>query len=318
MNCSCPALLSLCLMLGVAGCDTSGDRTFQGYVEGEFVYLASSRAGRLDTLMVERGNTVDAGVLLYELESESERQSLRQAEQEWLSATAQLADMETGKRPEEIAMAEAQLSQARGEAENAVILLRRHENLIKSDGISRQELDDSRAKARTSAARVAELASQVEVWRLPERQKKREAQQAVVEAAGARLSQARWELEQKKIQSPAAGLIYDTLFRRGEWVPAGNPVVQMLPPGNVKIRFFIPETFADAVHPGSQVAVQVDGRPGPFPARISYVSPNAEYTPPVIYSNETRSKLIFMAEARPEPSVAASLHPGQPVRVCLP
>jgi HlyD family secretion protein len=197
-------------------------------------------------------------------------------------------------------------------------LLRRHENLIKSGGISKQELDDSRAAASATAARVTELASQVEVYHLPERKKKIEAQQAVVKAAEARVAQARWELEQKRIQAPAAGLVYDTLFRQGEWVPAGSPVVQMLPPGNVKIRFFVPETRIGGIRLGSRVVVQVDGRAEPVQASISYVAANAEYTPPIIYSNETRSKLVFMVEARPELEIAPSLHPGQPVSVSLP
>lgn len=247
--------LLLCLFAILSGCGESSDSVFQGYVEGEYVYLASSRSGRLDSLLTERGATVDVGALLYELEAEYERQALRQAEQELLSSTAQLNDMETGKRPEEVAMAEAQLNQARAEAASAAALFRRHENLIKSGGISRQELDDSRAAARTTAARVTELARQVEVYNLPEREKKIEAQRAAMQAAEARVAQARWELEQKRIQAPATGLVYDTLFRQGEWVPAGSPVVQLLPPGNVKIRFFVPQTLVGGLRLGSRVVV---------------------------------------------------------------
>lgn len=305
-------------LLFLSGCGESGNDAFQGYVEGEYVYLASSRAGRLDNLLTERGATADVGLLLYELEAEYERQALRQAEQELLSSTAQLNDMETGKRPEEVAMAEAQLNQARAEATSAAALFRRHENLIKSGGISRQELDDSRAAARTTAARVTELVRQVEVYNLPEREKKIEAQRAAMQAAEARVAQARWELEQKRIQAPTTGLVYDTLFRQGEWVPAGSPVVQLLPPGNVKIRFFVPQTLVGGLRLGSRVVVQVDGRTEPVQAAISHIAPNAEYTPPIIYSNETRSKLVFMVEARPEPEIASSLHPGQPVSVSLP
>ena len=137
-------------------------------------------------------------------------------------------------------------------------------------------------------------------------------------AAEARVAQARWDLEQKQLRAPASGLVYDTLFRAGEWVPAGSPVVQVLPPGNVKIRFFVPEPLVGGLKTGGQVLVRADGRPEPFAAAVSYVASNAEYTPPVIYSNETRSKLVFMVEARPEPGIAAELHPGQPVSVSLP
>ena len=308
----------LFFILTLGGCGEAQDGVFQGYIEGEYVYLAPALAGRLETLTTERGAMVEAKTLLFTLEADYERHALRQAEQELLSARAQLQDMETGKRPEEVAMAVAQLDLAKAEAVNAATLLRRHENLIKGGGISQQELDNSRAAAKATAARVVELANQVEVYNLPEREKKIEAQQAVVRAAEARVSQARWNLEQKQANAPASGLIYDTLYRVGEWIPAGNPVVQMLPPGNVKIRFFVPEPLVGSLRTGERVLVLADGRPEAFPAVISYVASNVEYTPPVIYSNETRSKLVFMVEARPESETAVTLHPGQPVQVRLP
>ncbi len=308
-------VLTLCFS---GGCGQSDDRLFQGYVEGEYVFLASSRGGRLEKLLASRGETVAAGVLLFELEAEYERQTLRQAEEEMRAATAQLSDMERGKRPAEIAMAEAQLDQARAEAAKTAAELRRLEALIRGGGISRLELDNSRAAAKVAADRVVQFSRQVEIYKLPEREKKIEAQRATVQSAAARVAQARWQLEQKKLQAPAAGLVYDTLYRQGEWVAAGSPVVQLLPPGNVKIRFFVPETMLAAIRPGSPILVAVDGRDAPFSATVSSVAANAEYTPPVIYSNETRSKLIFMVEAQPEAAVASGLHPGQPVSVGLP
>ena len=311
-------LFLLLFMLPLAGCGESQDGVFQGYIEGEYVYLAPTLAGRLEALPTKRGAIVEAKALLFSLEADYERYALRQAEEELLSARAQLQDMQTGKRPEEVAMAMAQLDLAKAEAANAAALLRRHEKLIKSGGISKQELDDSRAAAKATAARVVELASQVEVYNLPEREKKIEAQQAAVRATEARVAQANWNLAQKQASAPASGLVYDTLYRVGEWVPAGNPVVQMLPPGNVKIRFFVPEPLIGSLRTGERVLVLADGRPEAFPALISYVASNVEYTPPVIYSNETRSKLVFMVEARPEPETAATLHPGQPVQVNLP
>ncbi len=101
-------------------------------------------------------------------------------------------------------------------------------------------------------------------------------------------------------------------------MPAGNPVVQLLPPGNIKIRFFVPEARIAGIRCGDSVHAKMDGRAEPVAASITYISTNAEYTPPVIYSNETRSKLVYMVEAHPAPETAASLHPGQPVSVSLP
>ena len=311
--------VSLCLLcLLLSACGDASQVAFQGYVEGEYVYLASSRAGRLEALHTQRGDTVAAGTLLFTLEAEQERHALREATEAALQARAQLEDMETGRRPEEVSMAEARLAQARAEAANAATTLRRNERLVRHGAVSRRELDDSRANARATTARVAELTSEVEVCHLPERQKRIEAQQAAVQAAQARSAQAQWELEQKTVHAPAAGLVCDTLYRIGEWVAAGNPVIQLLPPENILIRFFVPEAVLGTIRVGQKAFCRIDGIREEVPITVTFLSPEAEYTPPVIYSNETRSRLIFMVRAKAEPSLAAQLHPGQPVSVRLP
>jgi HlyD family secretion protein len=129
------------------------------------------------------------------------------------------------------------------------------------------------------------------------------------------LTQAQWNFDQKKQAAPQAGLVYDTLFREGEWVAAGKPVVVLLPPPNIKVRAFVPETRVGSIHYGDPVQVRVDGVEKPFVGKVSYISPRAEYTPPVIYSRESREKLVFMVESVFDPEVSANLHPGQPVDV---
>ncbi len=129
------------------------------------------------------------------------------------------------------------------------------------------------------------------------------------------LRQKEWNLAQMKQDAPKAGLVFDTLFREGEWVAAGKPVVMLLPPANIKVRAFVPETVVGTLKVGEEARVEVDGVPDPFVGQISYISQRAEYTPPVIYSRESRSKLVFMVELRFDPAVAARLHPGQPVDV---
>ena len=130
-----------------------------------------------------------------------------------------------------------------------------------------------------------------------------------------RLTQAEWNFSQKKRAAPQTGLVYDTMFREGEWVAAGKPVVALLPPQNIKVRAFVPETRVGSIRYGGRVQVMVDGVPAPFVGKVSYISPRAEYTPPVIYSKESRNKLVFMIEAVFDPAVSANLHPGQPVDV---
>lgn len=300
----------------------SDDDIFQGYVEGEYAYLASSRSGHLEKLHVIKGEQIQKDTLVFELENNSEKYAVAQAKGEMQSALAQLNDMKVGKRPEEIAMAKAMLNQALAEAKNANTLLKRNEELAVKGAISKQDLDTLRAHARSSNEKVSELRHQVEVYQLPNREQQIEAQSARYEAAKALVSQKEWELAQKQFFSPSSGLVFDTLYNEGEWVQAGSPVVWLLLQDQLKVRFYIPEECFSLVQYGQKVYVHIDGAIDgagqEYPAIISYISPNCEYTPPVIYSNETRSKLVYMIEAIPEEKeVREFLHVGQPVSVSL-
>ena len=311
--------LALAATALLAGCGRQSDTgtTYQGYVEGEFVYLSSSQAGTLTQLSVERGQAVAAGTPVFALEAVSETAALQQAQQQLAAARAQLADLQTGKRPPEVAVTRAQLAQATAQAARAAAQLARDERQYAAGGVSRQQLDDTRTSAQTTAAQMRELQNQVDVARLPGRAQQVAAQAAQVDAAQAAVAEAQWKLDQKRVTAPSTALVYDTLYRVGEWVQAGNPVVQMLPPQNVKLRFFVPETVVGALAPGRKILVHCDGCAADVPATVTWVSNAAEYTPPVIYSNEQRAKLVFMIEARPAAQDAAKLHPGQPVEVRL-
>ena len=315
-----PSRLHVCLLAiaaALAACTHHDDSIYQGYVEGEFVYLGSSQSGTLTQLSVTRGQTVAASAPVFALESVDEAAALQQAQHQLAVARAQLADIETGKRRPEVNVTRAQLAQAVANARKAALQLTRDEAQYRAGGIAKAQLDDSRADADATAAQVRELTSQVEVALLPGRMQQLFAQSAQAAAAQAAVAQAQWKLDQKRVTSPADGLVYDTLYRVGEWVQAGNPVVQMLPPQNVKVRFFVPETVVGKLMPGRTLAIHCDGCAADIAARITYISSEAEYTPPVIYSNESRAKLMFMVEAHPSTADAVKLHPGQPVAVTL-
>jgi HlyD family secretion protein len=305
------------VVLACAGCSRDPRDTYQGYVEGEFVYLASSQAGQLTQLDVARGQTVAVDAPLFALESQSETDAVAQARHQLQAASAQQADLLTGKRRAEIDVVEAQLAQARADATRAETQLTRDLEQYQAGGIPKSQLDDSRASALSAAAHVRELQAQLEVARLPGREDQIRAQSAQLRAAQAALAQAQWKLDQKIVRAPHAGLVFDTMYRSGEWVPAGSPVVRMLPPENVKVRFFVPETVVGSLKLGRPVQIHCDGCGADVPAVLSFVSDQAEYTPPIIYSNETRAKLVFMVEARPQPADAPRLRPGQPVQVVL-
>lgn len=310
------ALPALSLLL-LAACGNDGQPVYQGYVEGDYVYVASSEAGRLDALAVKRGQQVGVDAPLFTLEATRERAARDQADAQLAAATAQLEDIATGKRPPEVDVSRAQLAQAEAASRRSAAQLQRDSAQFRIGGIARAQLDDSREQAQSDAARVRELRAQLEVANLPGRQDQRRAQAAQVDAARATLAQAEWTLAQKQLGAPAAGQIFDTMYRVGEWVPAGSPVVSLLPPGNIKVRFFVPESVVGSLKVGQQATLRCDSCGDPIPVHIDYVSDQAEYTPPVIYSRESRSKLVYMVEARPTPDVAARLHPGQPVEATL-
>ena len=303
------------LLLG--GCSGSTTAGYQGYVEGEYVNVASPVAGRLDKLMVQRGQTIEAKTPLFSLEAEQERAAKQQADEQLNASQAQLADLKTGRRKPEVAVTQAQLSQAQAALQQAALQLERDEAQFSAGGIARGQVEDSRANHAIKAARVRELEQQLDVTRLPARQEQIGAQSAQVAAARAVLSQAAWRLDQKRPSASQPGLVSDTMYREGEWVAAGSPVVRLLPPGNVKLRFFVPETAAGDLKPGRNVSIGCDGCGAGVPAVVSYVSNEPEFTPPIIYSNETRAKLVFLVEARPSVENAARLRPGQPVSVTL-
>nr|WP_321803537.1 HlyD family efflux transporter periplasmic adaptor subunit [Burkholderia sp. BCC1988] len=297
------------------GCSKPPGNTYQGYVEGEYLYMASSQAGRLVNLAVRRGETVTSGALLFALEASNEEDAFDQARHQADAARAQYWDLLSGKRPAEIRVNAAQLEQARADAERTRLQWLRDDAQFRAGGISKAQADDSRAAAASSAAHVRELEAQLQVAHLPGRSEQVREQWSQVQAARAALAQAQWRLDEKRVSALRGGLVFDTMYREGEWVPAGSPVVRMLPPSNMKVRFFVGEAVVGEMRIGRGVVIRCDGCSSDVPATVSYVSDEAEYTPQMIYSNETRTKLVFMIEARPSSADAMKLHPGQPVEV---
>ena len=308
-----PGLAAAALL--AAGCGREARDVFQGYAEADYVDVATAEPGQLESLGAAKGDAIAAGAPLFALEAAREAAALRQAQEQLAAAQAQLQDLRQGKRPPELDVVRAQLEQARAEATRAGAERARDAAQFASGGIAQAQLDRSQAAADAAAARVRELERQLDVAQLPARADQIAAQEAQAAAAQAAVDQAAWRLGQKTVAAPVAGQVFDVLYQPGEWVAAGRPVVRLLPPGNVKIRFFVPETALGALAIGQALAVRCDGCADGIPAKITYISPEAEYTPPIIYSNETRSKLVFMVEARPLDG--ANLHPGQPLEVAL-
>ena len=300
----------------VSGCDKPASDAYQGYVEGEFVNLASASAGQLQKLLVRRGGSVAEGQPVFVLEQASEQAARIEAEQRLKSAESKLSNLKIGRRAPEVNAIRAQLAQAQAARDLSRSKLKQQEALHSSGFISSEHLVEVRSAFQRDEARVAEAKAQIHAALLPlGRNAELAGAFGDAEAARAALAQAAWRLQQKSVNSPAAAYVQDTFYVEGEWVPAGKPVAALLPPGNLKVRLFVPETVIGSLSPGQAVTISCDGCGPAIAAKISYISAQAEYTPPIIYSKESRARLVFLVEARPEPKDAVKLHPGQPVDV---
>lgn len=304
-----PALL--CCLL--SACRDEAPPAMLGYAEAEPVRVAAPYAGRLITLSVQRGQKVAAGAPLFELDRDLEAPALREAEARATQSKSQEADLASGKRSDEMAVFQARTEAARAALQLAQSELARQEKLAASGYISPLALDSLRERARSAGAQLRQAEADQRSAALAGRDDLRRAARAASQAAEAQRVQAAVRLAQKTMTAPLAGQVEDTHYRVGEWVPAGSPIVSLLPPQGIKIRFFVPQARLDRIRPGSSVQVTCDGCGEAVPATVTRIASEAEFTPPLIYSKDNRAKLVFLAEAVTTPP--DRLRPGQPVEV---
>lgn len=298
------------------GCDRAPSDLVQGYVEGEYVYVASPYGGAVAILSVRRGVQVNAGDPLFTLEQASEKAARDEAERKLSQARANLEDRRKGKRPSEIASLRAQLQQAQAALQLSFREVARQEGLAAVPGAAVEvEVDRARSARDQNQQRVSQLDADLNTALLGSRTDQVAAAEAEVRAKEAALAKAEWDLSQKHQIAPKAGIVFDTLYREGEWVPAGRPVVVLLPPDHIKVRVFVSQAKLGTIKLGDSVQVMVDGVQGSIGGKVSYISPKAEYTPPVLYSQGSRDKLVFLVEVLFDQAAAVNLHPGQPVDV---
>lgn len=310
-----PALAILLALLAGA-CSKNGPESYQGYVEGEFVYLAAPQAGYLKTLDAPRGSRVAGGQQVFSIAPEPDRQALAEAEARTGAAQERLENLKEPHRAPEIASLEAQVRAAQTALQLAETQLRQQEDLARANFVSQARLDEARANRNRAAAELEAARQQLATFQVTlGRPAEVRGAEADLAAAAAQAEQRRWQVERKNVAAPGPGEIADTYYRPGEWVGAGQPVASLLPDGRRRLRFFVPETALARFQPGQWVEARCDGCAAPIRARIDFVSPQAEYTPPVIYSRSTREKLVFRIEAAPVPEQATQLRPGLPIDV---
>ncbi len=299
------------------GCTESPSDVYSGYAEAEYVRLSSPIGGYLQKIYLKRGDNVNRDAPIFVLEQETERAARDEATARLQHAVSGLANLQKGKRPDEIAAIAAQVAEAQSSYQLALANLTRQQQLQSANFIAPARLDEARAAVEGERARGNALRAQLRVARLGARSDEIEAAKEDIKTAQAQLAQADWRLAQKTQRSISSGSVADVLYREGEWVPGGSPIISILPPQNIKARFFVPQTVLGRLHLGQAVHLKCDGCAAPIPASISFIAHEAEYTSPLIYSKENRASLVFMIEARPTEADAKLLHPGQPLEIAL-
>ena len=287
-----------------------------GYVEGEYVLVAPIETAQIVDLAVRRGDHISAGQALGRLERRDAEIAVAQAEAGLAQAESQLANLQQGRRPEEIASIVAALDSAKAQTAEAERVLQRQEDLL-AQGISTQaSFDTASTSVELANAKVAELDANLAVARLPARSDEIDAAEAAVAQARAVLESAEWRLGKRTLSIPQSGVVSDIIRNTGEVAGPQAPVLSVLPDGALKLRVYVPEFALSRISVGTHLLVHCDGCGDGMRATISYISADPEFTPPVIYSLENRQKLVYLVEARPDDD-AWALAPGQIVDVDL-
>jgi HlyD family secretion protein len=289
---------------------------FHGWVEADLLFVGADEPGRVTSLAVREGEAVEAGHLLFTLQSDIQDADLQQAQGALDEARARLSKAEAAQqRPEEVAVLQAQEARAQAALENSQPEFERARTLVERGIAAQSRLDQAKAAADRDRAQLVEIRRQIEVARLKARSEDIEAAREVVKQAEAKLASAKTRHTQRRVVAPADSVVQEIYFRIGEIVPAGRPVVSLLPPGNLKLRFFVPQSSLPAIALGDEVSVTCDGCAEGIRAEVTFIARQAEFTPPVIFSSEERAKLVFRVEALPrKPEL---LRVGQPTEISL-
>jgi HlyD family secretion protein len=304
------------LGLGLAACASHQDEV-QGYVEGRYTYAAAYTSGYLHKLQVHRGENVRQGQPLFVLDKNPESDELAQAAANAAAEQETLRDMQLGERPSQIESIQQKIQAAAAQEAYSSKMYQRNTDLYAKQAVGKATLDQSKATYLHDAALVKELQDDLITAKLGARQHQQLAQAQRLKAALAGMKKAQWLLATKDYRAPKAGRVDETFYRQGEFVVAGQPVLSMLVPTEVKLIFYVPEPRLGSLQVGQRVHFRCDGCQ-PMTAKIDYIASKAEYTPPVLYTQDARKSLVYRVEAAIPAKVALQYHPGQPVDITLP
>lgn len=264
-------------IISLISCSGQKNKRAQGYVEGRYTYMASSVPGVLQQLTVQRGTQVKKGDLLFVLEEQPESDIYQAAVQN-------------------LQQAKAARDAIAANITYAKLTYERYKILVPKNAIQQSQLDSAKSQYDALLAQLAQA-------------------DATIASNAATVAQTNWTKNQKKIYAPSDSLVFDTYYRLGEYTTANNAILSLLAPEDIKVIFYVPEQILGGLKLGKKVQVHLDGARKDFIGTINFIAPNAEYTPPVIFSDQTTYKLIYRIEAEFSPIDAVQLHPGQPVMV---
>ena len=304
----------MAITTALAGCSQKPDDSYSGYVESQTVSIAAPQSGWLTAVNVDRGDAVSADELLFTLDSTQAQATLAGAETRAVAAQATAQDLAKGARPADIAPLEAQRIQAQAQLDLAQANEARYAKLEPQGFVSASQMDSLRAATRSAKAEVANLDTLIQDKELAARGDQQKAAQAQAAASGAEVAGAQWTVDDREVHARLSGLVDERLREPGEFVAQGSAVLTVRPTGREFVRFYVPQADLARFRVGTVVHVACDGCAGSV-AKVRYVSPVAEFTPPVIYSVKERQKLMFLIEATPDKP--EELHAGQPVDVSL-
>jgi len=292
----------------------AGQTNYLGYAEGETVMIAAPQAGRITARPVDKGGKIKKGDIVFSLDTEIAAAEVERNKAVVRTAEAQLANLLSGKRGPELEQIRAQRREAEAGLALAKAELLRAMSLTTSGTGSRTSLDQAQASVSQYQARIDQFSASEAAGKLAAREAEIEAARAKVSEALASFQQARTKLADLAPQSPLDAMVENTFFDVGEWVGAGQPVVSLLPPNAVTLRYFVPEAALAKAQPGTSIHFTCDGCGPEKTATITHVETSPEFTPPVIYSQGARAKLVFLVEARPD-AIDPLLRPGLPIEV---
>lgn len=285
---------------------------YTGYLEAEPVYVAPVGTGRIVEMTVREGETVPRGAVLFRLDPSQQEALVAAAEARSAAARASLENLTTGSRSEELDVIRATLRKAEADLGMARSTLERSERLLASGTVPTVKVEQDRTALAAAEAQVAQLRAQLAVAELPARNAQQVAAEANLLAAEADARRARLDLGERAAAAPVGGVVESVYFRTGEIAASGTPVLAILPEGALEARFYVPEPDRARLHVDDLVAVTCDACP-PLTARIIHIASEPQTTPPVIYSREERSRLVYLVKARLDGD--AGLQPGQPITV---